>query len=111
MRHLPKNQVNDSGPFKTTMLDIRCDRGKEFRSKIWDSICELLDIDRVNTTPWHPQGDGQSEKSVQQKMIREHVDEDQESWALGIAQLCFAYNSNVHEKKRFHTFLHNVRLF
>jgi transposase InsO family protein len=61
---------------------ILSDRGKEFRSKIWDSICELLDIDRVKTTPWHPQGDGQSEKSVQQikKMIRAHVDEDQESW-------------------------------
>ena len=85
---------------------ILSDRGKEFRSKIWDSICELLDIDRVNTTPWHPQGDGQSKKSVQQikKMIQAHVDEDQEIWDLGIAQLCFAYNSSVHETTGFTPF-------
>ena len=43
---------------------VLSDRGKEFRSKLWDAMCELLDIERVNTTPWHPEGDGQSEKSV-----------------------------------------------
>jgi hypothetical protein len=75
------------------------DRGTEFRSKLWDALCELLDIERVNTTPWHPQGDGQSEKMVQQikKMIRAHVDEDQENWDLGLEQLCFAYNTSVND--------------
>jgi transposase InsO family protein len=69
---------------------VLSDRGKQFRSKLWDAMCELLDVERVNTTPWHPEGDGQSEKSVQQikKMIRAHVDADQENWDVGIAQLC-----------------------
>ena len=85
---------------------VLSDRGKEFRSKLWDAMCELLDVERVNTTPWHPEGDGQSEKSVQQikKMIRAHVDEDQENWDVGIAQLCHSYNTSVHETTGFTPF-------
>ena len=64
-----------------------------------EAICSALDVERINTTPGHPQCDGQTEKSVQQvkKMIRAHVAEDQENWDLGLAQLCFAYNTSVHE--------------
>ena len=78
---------------------ILSDRGKEFRSKLMENICSTFDVERMNTTPGHPQCDGQSEKSVQQikKMIRAHVAEDQENWDLGLAQLCFAYNTSVHE--------------
>ena len=31
------------------------------------------------------------------KMIRAHVSEDQDNWDLGLSQLCFAYNSSIHE--------------
>ena len=64
-----------------------------------EAICALLDVERVNTTPGHPRCDGQSEKSVQQikKMIRAYCDENQDNWDLGVTQLCFAYNSSVHE--------------
>ena len=74
-------------------------RGKEFRSRLMEAICSLLDIERLNTTPGHPECDGQSEKAVQQmkKMIRAHVAEDQENWDLGLSQLCFVYNTSVHE--------------
>ena len=75
------------------------DKGKEFRSRVLEDLCSLLDIQRLNTTPGHPQCDGQSEKNVQQvkKMIRAHVADDQENWDMGLPQLCFAYNSSIHE--------------
>ena len=78
---------------------VLSDKGKEYRSCIWDAVCHLLDVERLNTTPMHPQCDGQSEKNVQQikKMIRAHTDSNQETWDLGLAQLTFAYNSSVHE--------------
>lgn len=78
---------------------ILSDKGKEFRSKVWDALCTLLDRDRLNTTPFHPQCDGQSERNVQQikNMIRAHVDEDQNNLDLGINQLCFFYNSSPHD--------------
>ena len=75
------------------------DKGKEFRSRVLEDLCSLLDIQRLNTTVGHPQCDGQSEKNVQQvkKMIRTHVSDDQENWDMGLPQLCFAYNSSIHE--------------
>lgn len=78
---------------------ILSDQGKEYNSMLMDSICQLLDIERLKTTPYHPQCDGQSEKAVEQikKMIRGHIDEDQEHWDLGLTQLCFSYNSSIHE--------------
>ena len=77
---------------------ILSDRGGEFDSMLWDAICNLLDIEKVHTTPYHPQCDGQAEKSVQQvkRMIRSHLDEDQTNWDMGINQLCFTYNSSIH---------------
>ena len=78
---------------------ILSDRGKEFCSKLIEAIYAILDVERVNTTPGHRQCDGQSEKSVQQikKMIRAYCNENQDNWDLGVTQLCFAYNSSVHE--------------
>ena len=78
---------------------ILSDQGKEHKSAVWDSICNLLDIEKLHTTAYHPQCDGQSEKAVQQikKMIRAHVDEQQDDWDIGLSQLCFSYNSSVHE--------------
>ena len=75
---------------------ILSDLGGEYDSSIWDATCDLLDIERTHTTPYHPQADGQSEKAVQQikRMIRAHVDESQNNWDQGIKQLCFSYNSS-----------------
>ena len=52
----------------------------------------------VNTTAYHPQCDGQSEKTVQQikRMIRAHIDDKQDNWDIGVSQLCFSYNSSIH---------------
>jgi hypothetical protein len=44
---------------------VHSDQGKEFASQLWDAICNLLDVERTNTTPYHPQCDGQAERSVQ----------------------------------------------
>jgi len=78
---------------------ILSDKGKEYTSQLWDALCEMLDVERLTTTPGHPEGDGQAEKAVQQakKMIRAHVDADQTNWDLGLAQLAYAYNTTVHE--------------
>lgn len=44
---------------------ILSDLGGEFDSSLWDAVCNLLDIDKIYTTPYHPKCDGQSEKTVQ----------------------------------------------
>ena len=59
----------------------------------------IIRLERLITTPGHPECDDQSEKAVQQmkKMIRTHVAEDQEDWDVGLSQLCFVYNTSTHE--------------
>jgi len=40
------------------------DQGREYQSQLWDALCELWDIERLKTTPYHPEADGQSEARV-----------------------------------------------
>ena len=47
-------------------LPLAClkDQVKEYQSQFWDALCELWDIERLKTTPYHPEADGQREKRV-----------------------------------------------
>ena len=78
---------------------VLSDNGKEFRSKVWDAVCELLDIERLHTVPYHPECNGNSEKNVgtMKAMMRAYVDENQTNWDEGLPLLCFAYNTSTHE--------------
>ena len=75
------------------------DGGKEYQSELWDTLCELFDIERVKTSIFHPQGDGQSERAVQttKKIIAAYVNECQDDWDEYLPQFTYAYNSGVHE--------------
>ncbi|CAF0831300.1 unnamed protein product [Brachionus calyciflorus] len=55
-------------------------------------------IRRLKTTPFHPQCDGQSERTIQtiKNMIKAYIDVDQLNWDLCLNQLAFAFNSSVH---------------
>ena len=77
---------------------ILSDQGTQYQSKLLDLVYDHLDIKRLKTTPFHPQCDGQSERTVQtlKNMIKCYVDENQESWDLDFQKYAFAYNSSVH---------------
>ena len=77
---------------------VLSDQGTGYQSKLMDLVYDHLDIKRLKTTPYHPQCDGQSEKTVQtiKDMIRCYVDENQQSWDLNFQKYAFAYNSSLH---------------
>lgn len=77
---------------------VLSDGGKQFQSKLLDLTYDYLDIRKLKTTPYHPQCDGQSEKSIQtlKGMIRAYVDFDQTTWDLNLRKFAFAYNTSVH---------------
>ena len=60
---------------------ILSDQGSQYQSKLLDLVYDHLDIKRLKTTPFHPQCDGQSERTVQtlKNMIKCYVDENLES--------------------------------
>ena len=41
---------------------IHSDQGKKFESKLFKELCQLLQIDKTRTTPYHPQSDGMVER-------------------------------------------------
>ena len=55
---------------------ILSDGGKQYQSKLMEIIYDMLDVRKFKTTPFHPQCDGQSERTIQtlKMMIKEYVD-------------------------------------
>ena len=41
---------------------ITSDRGSQFTSAVWAALCELLNIQHVQTTSYHPEGNGMDER-------------------------------------------------
>ena len=58
----------------------------------------ILEIWNTQTTPFHPQSDGASERSIctVNNMLAKVVAEDQRNWDLYVSSTCFAYNTAVH---------------
>ena len=82
------------------------DQGKNYESELLAELCELLDIRKVRTTPYHPEADGLSERLNRSliKMVKTYINEDHEDWDEKLPQLEFAYNSSVHASTGFTPF-------
>ena len=75
---------------------IVSDRDKLFLSKFWSELLRLNGITRNLTSPYHPQADGQAEKSNQvvEIALRHCVDFVQQDWSRHLAQIEFAINTS-----------------
>jgi hypothetical protein len=78
---------------------IHTDQGRDFESKLFTELCELLDIDKTRTTPWRPQSDGMVERynRTLETLLRQVVDEEQTDWDAYLPFVCMAYRSTVHD--------------
>ncbi len=74
------------------------DQGKNLTAEIIRKVCSFLEIWNTRTTPFHPQSDGASERSIRtvNNMLAKVVEEDQRNWDLYVSSTCFAYNTAVH---------------
>jgi hypothetical protein len=82
--------------------EIISDRGPQFSSQLWKSICGLLKIDTKLSSAYHPQTDGQTERAnrVLEEMLRAYVGPLQDDWDLLLPLAEFAVNSAWHESVR-----------
>jgi len=83
-------------------VTIHSDQGRDFESKLFQQMCELLGIEKTRTTPWNPQSDGTVERMNRtlETMLREKVSENQLDWDDHVAISCAAYRAVPHEAMR-----------
>ena len=96
--HLAKRYVNEIVRLHGISISIVSDRDPRFTSRFWKSFQDAL-CTRLNfSTTFHPQTDGQSDRTIQtlECMLRACVIEFKGSWDEYIALMEFAYNNKFH---------------
>ncbi|GJX40807.1 putative reverse transcriptase domain-containing protein [Tanacetum coccineum] len=79
-------------------VSIICDRDPRFASNFWKSLQKALGTSLDMSTAYHPQTDGQSERTIQtlEDMLRACVIEFGNSWVLHLPLVEFSYNNSYH---------------
>jgi len=79
-------------------LDIVSDRGATFSSAWWKEVTRLLGTRTNLSTAFHPQSDGQTERTNQtiEHYIRAFGDYQQSDWSTLLPLAEFAYNNSFH---------------
>ena len=73
------------------------DQGRQFESRVMEELCKLLQIEKSQTTPYRPQGDGLVERAnctllnMSSTVVKEH----QEAWESHLRLVCMAYNTSI----------------
>lgn len=77
--------------------EIVSDRGPQFISKVWEFILKTLLIKKKLSTAYHPQTDGQTERTNQtlEQYLRCYVNYQQNNWSEFLPMAEFTYNNTV----------------
>ena len=78
---------------------IHHDQGKEFHNGLFRRLHQLSGIMASKTTPYHPMGDGQTERMNRTilNMLKTLEEKEKHNWKNHLSKLAFAYNSTVHK--------------
>ena len=92
-------------PYFGTPRRLLSDRGREFVGDVWGKLTRSLGIQRVLTSPYHPEGNSINERSHQtmNNMLRARLLRDLPSrkWVVEIPGIMLALNAMVHEPHDF----------
>ena len=92
-------------PYFGTPRRLLSDRGREFRSDIWTKLLCSLGIQRVPTSPYHPEGNAINERSHRtlNNMLRAHLLEGSSSkaWVDKVPGIMLTLNAMPHEPHGF----------
>ncbi|GKB95357.1 putative reverse transcriptase domain-containing protein, partial [Tanacetum coccineum] len=79
-------------------VSIICDRDPRFASNFWKSLQKALGTSLDMSTAYHPETDGQSERTIQtlEDMLRACVIDFGKSWVDHLSLVEFSYNNSYH---------------
>ena len=77
--------------------EINSDRDAKLSGEFWESLCKSLNIKRRMSTAYHPQTDGQTERTSQvlEGYLHNFVNYDQNDWYQLLPLAEHAYNNSV----------------
>ncbi|GKB57587.1 putative reverse transcriptase domain-containing protein [Tanacetum coccineum] len=83
-------------------ISIISDRDSRFTSRFWQSMQEALGTRLDTSTAYHPQTDGQSERTIQtlEDMLRACILDFRGSWDVHLPLVEFSYNNSYHSSVR-----------
>ena len=98
MNKLAERYFDEIMRLHETPVSIVSDRDPRFTSRFWPSLQEALGTKVKFSTSFHPQTDGQSERTIQtlEDMLRACVMEFKGSWDQHLSLMEFAYNNSYH---------------
>ena len=92
-------------PYFGTPRRLLSDRGREFVGEVWGKLTHSLGIQRLLTSPYHPEGNSINERShrTMNNMLRARLLRDLPSrkWVTEIPGIMLALNAMVHEPHGF----------
>ena len=90
--------------------EIISDRGPQFIAKFWTHLLEILRISRKLSSSYHPQTDGQTERTNQtlEQYLRCFINYQQDDWVDFLHMAEFAYNNSIHSSTGFTPFFANT---
>ncbi|GJW60149.1 putative reverse transcriptase domain-containing protein [Tanacetum coccineum] len=79
-------------------ISIICDRDPRFASHFWRSLQKALGTSLDMSTAYHPETDGQSERTIQtlEDMLRACVIDFENGWIKHLPLVEFSYNNSYH---------------
>jgi len=117
---IPSTNDMDARQFQETFMreifrlhglprDIITDRGSIFTSDLWKETTKKLGIERRLRTAFHPQTDGQTERtnSTLEQYLRAYVNYQQDDWKELLPMAEFAYNNGYQESTKHTPFFAN----
>ena len=62
---------------------LQSDQGRNFESKLFEQLMQLLEMDKTRTTPFHPESNAVMEtvNKTLQKMLAKCINEKQSNWS------------------------------
>ena len=86
---------------------IHSDQGSNFVSEVIRTLCAMMGVQRTQTTPYHPQGNGQVERfnRTLEGMLSKVVSDHQRDWDEHLQKVLFAYRTAIHESTGYSPFL------